>query len=76
MQHPTSRPLSIVPPPIIAPGAHRTPARVPIPRNAHAPVRRAEPELPVPVADVKQRAIDLMLRPAARILARLMSPLH
>jgi len=67
--------LSIVPPPILAPnGQGRVPPRVPIPRNAHAPVRRAEPE-PL-AAEVKQRAIEMMLRPAARILARLMSPLH
>lgn len=73
MHPPASRPLSIVPPPLLAP---RAPARVPIPRNAHAPVRRSV-EVPAPLQpDVKQRAIDLMLRPAARILARLMSPLH
>lgn len=52
----------------------RAPARVPTPRHAHAPVlERTEPP---PPPDVASRALGLMLKPAAKALARLIGPLH
>ncbi|MFO0749498.1 MAG: hypothetical protein U1F43_28085 [Myxococcota bacterium] len=52
----------------------RAPPRVPQPRHSHAPVV-ARPE-PPPSPDVASRALDLVLKPAAKALARIMEPLH
>ena len=61
----------------LAPG--RAPPRVPTPRHAHAPLieRRERVQVePAPADDdVASRALGLVLKPAARVLARLIGPM-